>query len=455
MQGHKRGADDAFLDHEDDCIIVSEQPETARKMRRVHWDLPSPSSTSELDMDAALSPALHLSSASSVATPMEIDLTEDSDQSEDAEVTQARQARLDEFRGFTAASFPALMLPIETRLASIESCTRRLGIAREEKVMLVDLYIDEHCLPMWSMFSWDPEEVSLHDHLQERFAAVGLVRNMGEPLQSDLVVKANKRLDVARDLGLTIDDIHIGDDLLPSWVCGSPMSVESCDLDTYNALKEHGGGVSQTTQGYTEDDGQQHSPKAEVPDAGLSDNALVTDSEDDTVSSPEYEEYESYCSDATLPVNIFHDAIIADAPDGVEWEVDLEVYLAHADDPDVANLPEIELALDRDGYEYHFDTSEAIDVAADFDMTCSTNVPAIELETYEEDMEDDIIDPGRTVNGRRRIKRRELLVVEDGDQCHGKENGQEGEHDSDVSEEVTDYEEDSGAPLEDGTDKST
>ncbi|KAI6778600.1 uncharacterized protein J7T54_003379 [Emericellopsis cladophorae] len=453
MQSHKRGADEAFFDHEDDCIIVSEQPEPARKVRRVHWDLPTPSSTSGLDTDAALSPALHTFSASSVAIPMEIDLTEeDSDQPEDAEIVQARNARLDEFRGFTSTSFPALMLPVETRLALIETGHRRLGIAREQKIMLVDLYIDEHCLPMWSTFYWDPQEISLHDHLQERFAAVDLVRNIGEPLQSDLVVKANQKLDVARDLGLTIDDIKIGDDLLPCpcWGPRSPIPDASKSF-------EHEEGVGGEIYGDTEDEKRPWSPMSEENDSdvGLNHNALVNDSEDGTVSSTDGEEDESYYSDATSPLNIFHDAIIADAPDGVEWEVDLEVYLAHEDDLDVANLPEIELALDRDGYEYHFETSEAIDVAADFQMTCSINAPEIELETYEEDMEDNIIDSGRTKNDKRKTNRRISLVVEDRDNCHGNPNGHGEEPDSDVSEEVTDYEGDSGGTVVDVKDERT
>lgn len=74
MQGHKRTADEPLTDSDDDCCIIVEQPKPARKVRRVHWDLPSPSSIFTLDLDVQM-PETHPTSSSVATKPMEIDLT--------------------------------------------------------------------------------------------------------------------------------------------------------------------------------------------------------------------------------------------------------------------------------------------------------------------------------------------------------------------------------------------
>ncbi|KAL2670648.1 hypothetical protein Neosp_014436 [[Neocosmospora] mangrovei] len=102
------------------------------------------------------------------------------------------------------------------------------------------------------------------------------------------------------------------------------------------------------------------------PDTGSgTDTDVDTDSSDsdgfdDQVSVDNYLSDEPYYSEYDEELNVLHGAQIAGLT-SFHSRIDLEVFLAE-DEDEVEDLPEMQMAIDRDSFEHHFGTHGAVDV---------------------------------------------------------------------------------------------
>ncbi|KAM6509243.1 hypothetical protein FSOLCH5_012245 [Fusarium solani] len=105
------------------------------------------------------------------------------------------------------------------------------------------------------------------------------------------------------------------------------------------------------------------------PDTGSgSDTDVDTDSNDsdafdDQVSVDNYLSDEPYYSEYDEELNVLHGAQIAGLS-SFHSRIDLEVFLAE-DEDEVEDLPEMQMAVDRDSFEHYFGTDGAVDVELD------------------------------------------------------------------------------------------
>ncbi|KAI9155176.1 hypothetical protein HJFPF1_07752 [Paramyrothecium foliicola] len=327
--------------------------------------------------------------------------TETPDSPDSDGITPEMQLAVEDFRNFLENAVPILIAHPDLRQYVVREGNYRLEEARMQGVCLEDISIGEDCLPTWPGLFWDPDVESLHSVLQSRLMNYQASRDLGNVLRHDLIKKSNRKLDEARRLGFTLEDVRIGDRLLPVWgavpkLCASPTDMDAGseladeDIDYSSTASESPQNDSSTV----DRDSQGSSYLATVFDTSAStdgyDWTSDTDSNDsdssdmDTIvmdnhvyPAPEY-------LDPAAPAHIFHDARVVDAEFGGEGDiVDLEVYVVDEDDDEtLTDLPAVELAVDRTGYEHHFDTSEAVDVdLPGVDIRCCS--PDVESEDAE------------------------------------------------------------------------
>jgi hypothetical protein len=189
----------------------------------------------------------------------------------------------------------------------------------------------------------------------------------------DIVVKlGNQRLDDARRLGIALQDIYIGHDLLPDW------SPEGRKLWETASSEDHDGDTGLNSdvdmpdaQGSSTDEvvsGASPGPDA----ADLRSFLYQTNTSESDVES-DYDDVVSLCNfvqdisspnpysidEEDDPPNVVHDVDLVSA-DGT-FSIDFELFLAQ-DDDELQSLPEIEMAIDRDGYEEHYNEEDAVDL---------------------------------------------------------------------------------------------
>lgn len=92
---------------------------------------------------------------------------------------------------------------------------RRLEEAKQKGITLNDISIGDDCLATWSGRTWDPDTGSLHDALQEDALNLLEAQEASSMVRRDLIQKSNRKLDEARGLGIALEDIQIGLNLLP------------------------------------------------------------------------------------------------------------------------------------------------------------------------------------------------------------------------------------------------
>ena len=191
----------------------------------------------------------------------------------------------------------------------------------------------------------------------------------------DIVVKlGNQRLDDARRLGISLQDIYIGYDLLPDW------SQEGRKLRRPGEIVDLEEDIGDTFINSDVDmpDAGSSTDKAELASSPVPDTADLrsfscqtntSDREekndyDDVVSlcnfvqdTPSLHHYSRHEEDD--PPNVVHDVDLVSA-DGT-FSIDFELFLAQ-DDDELQGLPEIEMAINRDGYEEHYEYENAVDL---------------------------------------------------------------------------------------------
>ncbi|KAG8409918.1 hypothetical protein J3458_018993 [Metarhizium acridum] len=298
-------------------------------------------------------------------------------------------------------SLPLGLIPYKLAEALRHHSNHRLQLAREQGIKLEHLYIGTDCLPTWSTLYWDPENESLHNTIQMHLLHLQLAQKLGEFLQQQIRDKSNRRLRQALALGIKLENIFIGESLLPEWTADKGGSDgEEVALSA----------VNDTLSGSTCVDARRDSletvvgPIADLSDPGawqpsdsegpvsfrdLAPSNIYDSDEDDEQHHPD-EIYMNNHVD-TQPIydeygnsNIVHDVEIVGGH-GQHDTVDLGVYMA-VDDEEVQDLPEVELAMDRKSFEQHFGDDDAVDVhIPDMEIFCFDKIEEYDDDDMHED----------------------------------------------------------------------
>lgn len=266
------------------------------------------------------------------------------------------------------------------------NANQRLRLAKQQGIKLEEIYIGEDCLPAWRTLYWDPTDKSLHSVIQERLLHLQLAQDLGDLLQRELRIKSNQKLRQAYELGVKTEDISVGKSLLPEWNIRDTVDPE--DL----TLSESDETLRGSTSGEDTQETQQHAvattpepvettvsqPSDPEDPAWFKDIAPehMYDSDGEENEDNEYDDIYMNNHVSAQPFydenghsNIVHDVEIVGGP-GQVVNVDLEVYLA-VDDEEFDDLPEVELAINKDAFEKEFGDQDAVDVyVPDMKMFC-------------------------------------------------------------------------------------
>ncbi|KAM4064362.1 hypothetical protein HRG_006182 [Hirsutella rhossiliensis] len=296
--------------------------------------------------------------------------------------SSSRSTTVDSFVELLRSAVPTELIPRNLHCYMVRESNARLEMAKAAGVELGELSIGDDCLPTWPDLHWDPDTESLHAVIQNRLVDFQVSQDLGDLIREEIVIKGNLKLSQARELGVGIKNLSIGFNLLPTWdpaqsdVEDGPVVIIDDDesaldseatasqADNFSvALPSDAILITPVTDVF--DSHSLSTPRrSSLPSPSGSD----CDSDDRDGGGDEFDDVitlENYVS--ALPVyeygdavNILHDVQLVGGPEGVS-EVDLEVYLVEGDD-DVADLSEVELAIDREVYECLFGDDEAIDI---------------------------------------------------------------------------------------------
>lgn len=288
-------------------------------------------------------------------------------------------ARTEQFRRFLDNSVPIAFLSTSTVSMLREESNQCLDLARSLGIDFADITIGSNCLPTWPEICWDPQAESLQALIRVRFDEYDFALRIGDLLQQEIITKSNRRLDEARLLGIGIDDIYIGKSLLPEWngccgMVGSEVVAESSARDTstdpITATQGSESGYNREAQSFDHHDPQHsdavHNDAAENGIQGPSDMDISQDSDSSDHEDDEGVEMNNFVSGRPIyddygRTNIVHDADVVGAS-RFNTDVDIEVYLADENDEEYDDLPDIELAIDRESFEYHFGDDGAVEI---------------------------------------------------------------------------------------------
>ena len=367
------------------------------------------------------------------------------------------------------------MIPPRVRSHLVNRCNARLDQAEQQGITtLSDLSIDEQCLPAWPSMRWDPEEEAPHAAVQARLRDVETAQELGEAVRRDLVAKGNRRLEVARSLGVALADAEFGHDLMLRWPRSGPAGElpgrEEREVVAVPGTDAAGMPFSSARPARIFIDlGSDHSDTddaAETPNSPCSiiraeDEIMADVAETSHVRNNSNSNYNRYCRyyakdvyfadseesssdesddpyDRSTPpppaLNIAHGIQLVGGPRHLP-EVDLEVYLAESDS-EADDLPELELVVDGDAWEHHFGVpDDAVDVELS-GVEVRTSFDAEEEGDGDDDDEDEdeAVVPRERVRMKARLARppwEEGVAVGDDEE----ENGEDEEMlDEDISE---------------------
>ncbi|KAH7152863.1 hypothetical protein EDB81DRAFT_931188 [Dactylonectria macrodidyma] len=310
----------------------------------------------------------------------------------ESEMNENRKA----FHEFLANNVPINFIKPEIRNFFIIRANLRLDEAKLDGISIMDVSIGDNCLPVWSRYTWDPSVESLHTNIQNHLNDFELAQRIGW-LKTEIIMKSNRKLDIARSLGVQLADISIGRGLLPTWSDDVVRNLSSEQSEVAHLTRKTGQLSLSTDSTSVEtasdvlasitlvDSGAEFSPADFTsPDSSSSDSSnsdSASDYDDNSENVPTCPEADilpsicmnnlignqAYYSDNDDVGNVVHDVEVEGAPPGHRL-VELEIFVAN-DDDEVDDLPEMELAIDGDAYDCWFDTPEAVTI----------DVPNVEL----------------------------------------------------------------------------
>ncbi|KAF5614923.1 uncharacterized protein FTJAE_13533 [Fusarium tjaetaba] len=273
-------------------------------------------------------------------------------------------------------------------------------------------------------------------NMAQRLTEIVLLNLMTADFKNHIFYNSNRRLEEAKQKGITLSDISIGDDCLATWTDrtwdpdtaslhdflqedalnlleAQEASVMGAAADEANAflLESNGdddGSINEDTHSLeatplnNETEDTKSDRLMDIDDAETTDSDEESDSDMESVVAgngddlandqietsnifdpePSYDDPDDYDEP-----NIFHGAQVMGVP-AQHSIVDLEVYLAE-DEDEVQDLPQLELAIDQESYEHYFGTDGAIDLEIVGGRLVCTG------ELFEEDQEmtlDDVAD---------------------------------------------------------------
>ncbi|KAH7141311.1 hypothetical protein B0J13DRAFT_676291 [Dactylonectria estremocensis] len=311
-------------------------------------------------------------------------------------------------RDFIANNIPINFIKPDIRDLFVTRANTRLDEAKLDGVSIMDVSVGEDCLPVWNRFTWDPSVESLHSNIQSHLADFELAQRIGW-LKPDIIMKSNRKLGIACGLGLQLADVTIGTGLLPTWSDEAVNRRGSEQREVAQLSRKTGQlnlssdftsveTASDTFASITLVDSDTEfgpaiftSPDNSSSDSSNSDSA--SDYDDNSENIPPCLEVDilpsvclknhvhdqAYYSDNEDEDdgNVVHYVEVDGAPPGHDL-VDLQVFVAN-DDEEVGNLPEVELAIDGDAYNYWFDTLEAVTIdVTDVGLHCTGDTISIE-----------------------------------------------------------------------------
>lgn len=303
----------------------------------------------------------------------------------------ADEQQLHRFREWFNRTVPIHLIPRDTFEYMIVAAFLRLESAKKLDISIGRIFVDQDALLCWDNYQWDPEDESFHEHAQSRLTLFQTAIEFGPFVLERLLSVANRRLQEAKGIGLSTADLLLAADLCVTW----NGRAEHEDVVSYDSEDDSGTGDN---SGAATADAITVTPKPrrkkdESPEAislfGAS-FTLAPTVHSDTSTDSELESETKHDEEITLrnfvqpePIveendtrHIARDVLVA-GEDGVV--VDLEVYLF---DENIDDMPCLELAIDKVGFEYYYNADDAIDLELGFDIV--NQVDAIPTESESE-----------------------------------------------------------------------
>ncbi|KAF7542481.1 hypothetical protein G7Z17_g11529 [Cylindrodendrum hubeiense] len=312
------------------------------------------------------------------------------------------------FAEFLANTVPVALIDPEVLEFLVYQSNVRLNLAKREGISITEISIGDDCLPVWPGFTWDPAVESLHSAIQHRLADLEIAQGLGNLVRNDVIYKGNRKLNEARQSGVQLEGIVIGNGLLPVWGDdtvqhqGSEHGGSEVDelshitnnlcLSTSSTCVES---ASDATMATLVDSEASRSPVVLTSPGSFDSDSSDSDSDSgfdsDAENIPPRQEDNGifaiplnnhvhdqvYYSEDDDALNVVHDVEVIGSPRGRSI-VDLEVFVAD-DDDEVYDLPEMELVIDREGFEYWHNTDEAIDIEVPgTELRCTGEIISIE-----------------------------------------------------------------------------
>ncbi|CAM1502774.1 Fc.00g075500.m01.CDS01 [Cosmosporella sp. VM-42] len=283
------------------------------------------------------------------------------------------------FEEFLANNVPLSLADAAVTEYLIWQSNKRLDRARQENIDIHDITIGEECLPVWPTFFWDPSIEPLHAIVKRHLDELEMAQKLGSLVRKDIITKSNQKLQEAKDLGVGLHEIAIGNGLLPHW--GYPIVDDLSDdsdedKDSQESSENRDVSSSPTSIGATIEEPlistmwdsflksagyESLSSDSENSDSDIGSECNDGTSEHDImyqITMNNVVDDQAYFSDGST--NVFHDAQIVGGSRDHSY-IDFEFRPATEED-EIEDLIELEFAVGRAAFDYYFETDDGIDV---------------------------------------------------------------------------------------------
>lgn len=281
-----------------------------------------------------------------------------------------------------ANALPLSMIDDAVKTYLIWQSNKRLEQARDERVNIRDISIGEDGWPVWPTICWDSSIEPLHVMIRQNLDNLEVSQRLGSLIREEIIKKGNKRLQKAKEEGISLENIFVGKTLLPEWrdwgveAEGSKSAdsqqlsdtIESSSLQTTLSTASEEAAVGSIWTSFLSSFAPvQHSSDSDDSESDFDlgpaiDRDRAKEQQENifySISLNNLVDDRPYFSDAS--VGVFQDAEVAGAPRN-HTNIDFELRAATEED-EAEDLPEAEFAVDRDAFEYYFESDEAFDIA--------------------------------------------------------------------------------------------
>lgn len=306
------------------------------------------------------------------------------------------------FNDFVANNIPLGMVDDSLKEHLIRQSNNRLNQARDEGVDIKEISIGQACLPVWSTLFWDSSIEPLRSVIERSLDDLEVSQQLGKLLRDEIITKGNQKLEAARELGLDLDQIIIGNSLMPEFIVPITEDDEEGDLiDEQDGSQPSSKTLTPSSPPTTVDIdsgnllnssllgsfARSYGPVTEGLDSDNSDSDSDSNDDDDSDSDDgfphivmnNFVEDQAYYSDGS--VEYFYDAHVVGAPRG-HSDIDFEFYAASEDD-EVEDLPEMEFAVNEEAFYHYFETDGAIEI----------EVPGVQFRCTDEIDIEEVVEP--------------------------------------------------------------